>query len=153
MIINDWKSLRSEIDKLKSKNKKVVFTNGVFDIIHPGHVSYLKESKAQGDVLIVALNSDASVKRLKGESRPVNNLEDRAIVMDALKPVDFVTQFTEDTPFNVISEIIPDIITKGGDYTEDQVVGANIVKENGGEVRIIQFVDGKSTTNIINKMS
>lgn len=140
------------VKELKEQGKRIVFTNGCFDIIHPGHVSYLRESKRLGDVLIVALNTDDSVRKLKGESRPVNNQDDRAIVMDELKSVDYVTHFAEDTPFNIISNLIPNVLTKGGDYIADDVVGYDIVTRNGGEVAIIKFVEGKSTTSIINKM-
>lgn len=140
------------VKELKQQGKKIVFTNGCFDIIHPGHVSYLRESKRLGDVLIVALNTDDSVRKLKGDSRPVNNQDDRAIVMDELKSVDYVTHFTEDTPFNIINKLIPNVLTKGGDYKAEEVVGYDIVTKNGGEVAIINFVEGKSTTSIINKM-
>lgn len=140
------------VKELKSQDKKIVFTNGCFDIIHPGHVSYLRESKRLGDILIVALNTDDSVKKLKGESRPVNNQDDRALVMDELKSVDYVTHFAEDTPFNIISNLIPNVLTKGGDYKAKEVVGYDIVTKNGGDVAIINFVEGKSTTSIINKM-
>jgi rfaE bifunctional protein nucleotidyltransferase chain/domain len=136
----------------QKKTKKIVFTNGCFDIIHSGHISYLTEAKKLGDILVLGLNSDDSVRRLKGVNRPVNNENDRAIVLDALKPVDFVAVFSEDTPYNLIAELIPDVIVKGGDYKPDEVVGGSLVTENGGEVAIIDFVDGKSTTNIINKM-
>jgi D-beta-D-heptose 7-phosphate kinase/D-beta-D-heptose 1-phosphate adenosyltransferase len=105
-----------------------------------------------GDVLIVALNTDYSVRKLKGENRPVNNQDDRAIVMDELKSVDYVTHFAEETPFNIINTLIPNVLTKGGDYKAEEVVGYDIVTENGGEVAIINFVEGKSTTSIINKM-
>ena len=140
------------VKELKSQGKIVVFTNGCFDIIHPGHVSYLQESKRLGDVLIVALNTDDSVRKLKGENRPVNSQDDRAIVMDELKSVDYVTHFAEDTPFNIINMLIPNVLTKGGDYKAEEVVGYEIVTKNGGEVAIINFVEGKSTTSIINKM-
>lgn len=153
MIINDWNELKVKLDSEKKNGKKIVFTNGCFDIIHPGHVSYLKASKELGDILLVALNSDASVQKLKGKTRPVNKIDDRSIVMDALKPVDYVTEFPQDTPFEIISKIIPDIITKGGDYKPEEVVGADIVKNNGGRVEIINFVEGKSTSNIIQKMN
>jgi len=138
--------------ELKEQGKSIVFTNGCFDIIHPGHISYLRESKRLGDVLIVALNTDDSVRKLKGENRPVNNQDDRALVMDELKSVDYVTHFSEDTPFNLISKIVPDVLTKGGDYIAEDVVGYDIVTRNGGQVAIINFIDGKSTTAIINKM-
>lgn len=140
------------IKNLKAHGKKIVFTNGCFDIIHPGHVSYLRESKRLGDILIVALNTDESVRKLKGQNRPINNQDDRAIVMDELKSVDFVTHFAEETPYNIINSLVPNVLTKGGDYKSEEVVGYDIVTQNGGEVAIINFVDGKSTTSIINKM-
>ena len=137
----------------KSIGKKIVFTNGCFDLIHSGHVSYLNESKKQGDLLIVGLNSDDSVRRLKGPKRPINNQSDRALVLDNLKSVDFVTIFDEDTPYNLIELLKPDVLTKGGDYTIDNVVGADIVMANFGKIVIINLVEGKSTTSIINKMA
>ncbi|MDC1067700.1 D-glycero-beta-D-manno-heptose 1-phosphate adenylyltransferase [Candidatus Kapabacteria bacterium] len=153
MIIEDWSKLKIALEKEKLQNKKIVFTNGCFDIIHPGHVQYLYDSKSLGAILVVALNTDSSVRKLKGETRPINNQTDRLIVMDALKPVDYVTLFDEDTPLEIIKTINPDIITKGGDYTPESVVGADHVLSNGGKVEIIKFVPNKSTTNIINKMA
>ena len=133
----------------KAKGKKIVFTNGCFDILHRGHVTYLQQARALGDLLIVGINSDASVKRLKGQERPINMLEDRAYVLSALKPVDFVIPFDEDTPLNLINLIMPDILVKGGDYTIDRIVGAQEVIAHGGKVEIIPFVPGKSTSSII----
>jgi rfaE bifunctional protein nucleotidyltransferase chain/domain len=141
-----------KISKLKSEGKKIVFTNGVFDIIHRGHVEYLNEAKALGDYLIVGLNADASVKRLKGDKRPVNKEDDRKFVMENLKAVDDVIIFTEDTPYNLISKIIPDVLVKGGDWTEDKIVGSDIVKQNGGKVFSLKFVNNYSTTGIIEKI-
>lgn len=136
-----------------NQNKKIVFTNGCFDILHRGHVAYLNEARAQGDVLIVGLNSDASVKRLKGESRPINSEQDRKFVLENLKAISFVEIFTEDTPYNLIQEIMPDTLVKGGDWKPDQIVGSDIVLNNGGEVKSLQFVDGFSTTKTIEKAS
>lgn len=136
----------------KLKNKKIVFTNGCFDILHAGHVSYLKEARLQGDFLIVGLNSDASVKRLKGSERPINNEKNRKFVLENLKPVDMVIIFEEDTPFNLIESIMPSVLVKGGDWRPDQIVGSDIVLLNGGEVKSLSFVEGESTTNIINKV-
>ena len=136
----------------KLHNQKVVFTNGCFDIIHSGHVKYLSDSKKLGDILIIGLNSDDSVRKLKGETRPLNNQSDRAEVLSALKSVDYVCIFEEDTPYNLISAIIPDILTKGGDYQPENIAGGDVVKSNGGQIVIIKYVDGKSTTNIIEKM-
>ena len=145
-------ALIEKIQKLKKDGKKSVFTNGVFDIIHRGHVEYLNEAKALGDYLIVGLNADASVKRLKGDTRPVNKENDRKFVMENLKAVDDVIIFTEDTPFNLISKIIPDVLVKGGDWKEDQIVGSDIVKQNGGKVYSLKFVNNYSTTGIIEKI-
>lgn len=137
----------------KNKNKKIVFTNGCFDILHKGHVAYLNEAKKCGDVLVVGLNSDASVKRLKGEDRPINKEQDRKFVLENLKSVDYVEIFTEDTPLNLIKTISPNYLVKGGDWTVDQIVGSDYVISNGGEVYSLNFVDGYSTTGIIKKIS
>jgi D-beta-D-heptose 7-phosphate kinase/D-beta-D-heptose 1-phosphate adenosyltransferase len=140
------------IDAIKSEQrngKKIVFTNGCFDILHRGHVTYLNQARDLGDLLIVGINSDESVKRLKGPERPVNMLEDRAYVLSALKSVDYVIPFEEDTPLNLINLIMPDILVKGGDYTIDRIIGAQEVLANGGKVEIIPFVPGKSTSAII----
>lgn len=136
----------------KNQNKKIVFTNGCFDILHPGHVTYLNEAKALGDVLVVGINSDASVKRLKGESRPVNNELDRKFVLENLKAVDFVEIFSEDTPLNLILKVKPNILTKGGDWKVEQIVGGKEVVGWGGEVQSLTLVPNKSTSNIIAKI-
>jgi len=133
----------------KAKGKKIVFTNGCFDILHRGHVTYLQQARDLGDLLIVGINSDASVKRLKGQERPVNMLEDRAFVLSALKSVDYVIPFDEDTPLNLIMSIMPDILVKGGDYTIERIIGAQEVLAHGGRVEIIPFVPGKSTSSLI----
>jgi D-beta-D-heptose 7-phosphate kinase/D-beta-D-heptose 1-phosphate adenosyltransferase len=129
------------------KDKKIVFTNGCFDILHAGHVKYLEEAKSYGDLLVLGLNSDASVTRLKGESRPINQVEDRAAVLAGLESIDFVVEFTDDTPYELIKAVKPDILVKGGDYEGKEVVGSDIAKET----RLVQFVDGKSTTKIIER--
>ena len=134
------------------KGKKIVFTNGCFDILHKGHVSYLSEAKKLGDLLVVGLNSDMSVKRLKGNDRPINNEEDRKYVLSQLKSVDFVEIFNEDTPLNLIKKIMPKILVKGGDWKIDRIVGAKEVLENGGDVFSLNFVDGYSTTSMIHKI-
>ncbi len=139
--------------ELKSQGNTVVFTNGCFDILHSGHAKYLAESRKLGDFLVVGLNSDSSVRRLKGPSRPVNTEEDRAFVLDSLKSVDFVTFFDEDTPLELITALRPDVLVKGGDYTEDNIVGADFVKSIGGKVLTIPLVAGKSTTSVINRLS
>ena len=135
--------------QFKNENKKVVFTNGVFDLIHAGHVDYLIKAKSLGDVLIVGMNSDASVKRIKGNSRPILAEKERAFIISNLKPVDFVTIFEEDTPANLIQNIIPDVLVKGADWSLDKIVGREIVEANGGEVKAIQFVNDQSTSKII----
>lgn len=136
------------IKREKSFNKTIVFTNGCFDILHRGHVTYLKHAKTLGDILVLGLNSDASVKRLKGPSRPVNNEQDRAVVLEALECIDYIVIFEEDTPLNLIKNVMPDILVKGGDYKAEDVVG----KEYAGRVEIIDFVEGYSTTSTINKL-
>lgn len=136
---------------VENKDKKIVFTNGCFDIIHRGHVTYLSDAKAQGECLVVGLNSDASVKRLKGESRPINSELDRKVVLEALRSVDFVEIFEEDTPLNLIKKIGPDVLVKGGDWKVQDIVGSDIVLASGGEVKSLQFVDGQSTTSIIER--
>ncbi len=136
-------------DELMKQNKKVVFTNGVFDILHAGHVDYLIKSKKLGDVLIVAVNSDSSVKKIKGDLRPVVPQNERAFIISQLKPVDYVTIFEEETPFEVIKKLIPDVLVKGADWSKDKIVGADIVEINGGKVETIDFVNSTSTTNII----
>jgi rfaE bifunctional protein nucleotidyltransferase chain/domain len=147
MIVNDFSKLSQS-----REGKKVVFTNGCFDILHRGHVTYLNEAKAQGDLLVLGLNSDASVKRLKGESRPVNSEQDRKFVLENLKAIDFVFIFEEDTPFNLIKEIRPDVLVKGGDWAVEDIVGSDIVIADGGEVKSLNFVDGFSTTSTIEKI-
>ena len=147
--LSDIKKLR---DKFRNDNWKVVFTNGCFDIIHKGHVTYLNQAKSLGDHLIVGINSDDSVRRLKGKDRPVNNESDRAFVLDNLKSVDDVLIFNEDTPYDIIKEIIPDLLVKGGDWKEEDIVGSDIVKMNGGKVISLQFVNNYSTTNILEKI-
>ena len=131
----------------------VVFTNGCFDILHRGHIEYLTEAREQGDCLIVGLNSDASVKRLKGDSRPVNCQEDRALMLAALESVSYVILFEDDTPEKLIRSIKPDLLVKGGDYTPEQIAGADFVMKNGGSVLTVPFVQGYSTTKTIEKLS
>lgn len=137
----------------KESGKKIVFTNGCFDILHKGHVAYLNEARSCGDILVVGLNSDASVKRLKGESRPVNSELDRKYVLENLKAVDYVFIFEEDTPLNLIKKVSPKVLVKGGDWKVEQIVGSDYVLAMGGEVRSLNFVDGYSTTNIIHKIN
>ena len=130
----------------------IVFTNGCFDIMHAGHAQYLEEARAMGDVLIVAMNSDASVRRLKGPKRPVIGQQDRALMLAALESVDYVVIFEEDTPYEVIKILEPDLLVKGGDWTPDQIVGADIVLARGGEVKSLPFRPGLSTSSIIERI-
>lgn len=141
------KEIIAVCDEMRPKSR-IVFTNGCFDIIHAGHVQYLSQAKALGDVLIVGLNSDDSVHRLKGPTRPINSEEDRATVLGALKPVDYVVIFDEDTPFELIKAIQPNILVKGGDYKIEDIVGADIVDET----IVLPFLEGRSTTKTISKM-
>lgn len=134
------------------KNEKIVFTNGCFDILHKGHIEYLAKAASLGTKLIIGLNSDASVKRLKGESRPVNNENDRAILLAALSFVDQIVIFDTDTPRDLIQYVQPDILVKGGDYNPQEIVGYDIVKAKGGEVVTIDFIEGYSTTILLNKI-
>lgn len=140
------------LNELKAQNKKIVFTNGVFDIIHRGHVEYLTEAKKCGDVLIVGLNSDSSVKMIKGDKRPIVSEDNRAYVLANLKPVDFVVIFNEETPYNTIKKILPNYLVKGADWAEDKIVGSDLVKQAGGEIKRIKFVENNSSTNIIEKI-
>ncbi|TSA26857.1 MAG: D-glycero-beta-D-manno-heptose 1-phosphate adenylyltransferase [Ignavibacteriales bacterium] len=135
--------------KLKLQNKKVVFTNGVFDILHAGHVDYITKAKSKGDILIVAVNSDSSVKKIKGELRPIVPQNERAFIISSLKPVDYVVIFDEETPYEIINKIIPDVLVKGADWSVENIVGRDIVEANGGKVETIEFINDHSTTNII----
>ena len=144
--------LKDLLKKLKEEGKTIVTTNGCFDILHVGHVRYLEKTKSFGDVLIVALNSDKSVKSIKGESRPINNENDRAEVLSALKSVDYVVLFDEDSPIDLLLQIKPDVYTKGADYTIESLPEAKGIMEAGGRIEFISFVEGKSTTSIIEKM-
>lgn len=145
----------AEVPKLRAEkaDKKIVFTNGCFDILHVGHIRYLQQASKLGDILIVGLNSDTSVKKLKGMDRPVNSEEDRAEMLSALGFVDYVVVFEEDTPYNLIKAIQPDVLVKGGDYRPEDVVGKDIVESRSGKVQVLPFVEGKSTSGIINKIN
>ncbi len=144
--------LEKQIRRWRLKNYRIVFTNGVFDILHEGHIASLSQAATHGNMLIVGVNSDASVKRLKGPSRPVNNENARALVLASLLMVDAVILFEEDTPLDLIKTIMPDVLVKGGDYTIEQIAGAKEVIANGGEVMLADIVEGVSTTAIIKKM-
>jgi len=145
-------AVRELADRLRREGQKVVFTNGCFDILHAGHVDLLEKARGFGDVLIVGLNSDASVERLKGAGRPINAVEHRARVLLALSVVDYVSVFDEDTPFELVWTICPDVLVKGGDYTPDTIVGRGIVEEHGGRVEVVALLPGQSTSAIIRKI-
>jgi D-beta-D-heptose 7-phosphate kinase/D-beta-D-heptose 1-phosphate adenosyltransferase len=149
-VIRDREEVLRIRQDLKNQNKKLVFTNGCFDILHSGHVDYLIKARALGDFLIVGLNSDLSVRSIKGNKRPIINETERAFLLDNLKCVDFVTFFDEDTPEQLINSIIPDILVKGADWTLDKIAGREVVVANGGEVKTIEFVSQQSTSKIIN---
>lgn len=144
--IHELKSVR---ETLRRQNKKVVFTNGVFDIIHRGHIEYLTKAKSLGDVLVVGVNTDSSVHRIKGDKRPIVSEEDRAYIVANLSPVDYVCLFGEDTPSDLISTIVPDILVKGADWNINEIVGKDVVEKSGGRVMIIDFIPDRSTTSII----
>ncbi|WP_300378039.1 D-glycero-beta-D-manno-heptose 1-phosphate adenylyltransferase [Brachyspira sp.] len=142
-------NLDNILSEYRKENKKIVFTNGCFDILHRGHVEYLQKARELGDLLILGLNSDSSVKRLKGNDRPINNEEERAIVLSALECINYISIFDEDTPLELIKIVNPDILVKGGDYKIENIVG----REYSKETVLIDFVDGYSTTNIIKKIN
>ena len=136
----------------RARGKRIVFTNGCFDLLHAGHVKYLQKARTLGDLLVLGLNSDASVRRLKGEKRPLIGEVERAHILAALDCIDYVVIFEEDTPLELISALKPHILAKGGDYTPEGVVGKDLVESYGGRVELVSFVDGKSTTNIIERV-
>ena len=140
------------INRIKAERKKIVFTNGCFDLLHVGHIKYLAQAKKLGDFLIIGLNSDSSVKELKGKDRPINSFEDRATLLSAIESVDLVIMFEEQTPENLIKDIVPDILVKGGDYNIEDIVGYQTVIQNGGQVKTLSFYEGYSSTNYINKI-
>lgn len=148
---SDTNALLEKLNAVR-KNKKIVFTNGCFDLLHIGHVKYLKEAKSKGDFLIVGINADASVKRLKGPTRPIQNENDRSEILAALESVDATVIFTEDTPENLIKMVHPDVLVKGGDWKINQIVGGEFVQGYGGQVLSLMFIDGKSTTSIVSKI-
>jgi D-beta-D-heptose 7-phosphate kinase/D-beta-D-heptose 1-phosphate adenosyltransferase len=150
-IVNE-EQLLAAITAARLIGKKIVFTNGCFDILHAGHVTYLQQAKQLGDYLVVAINSDDSVKRLKGRGRPINNLEQRLAVLAGLGVVDWVTSFNDDTPERLLKRLQPDVLVKGGDYTPEQVVGHEIVQAYGGEVRVLGVIKNLSTTSIIDRV-
>jgi D-beta-D-heptose 7-phosphate kinase/D-beta-D-heptose 1-phosphate adenosyltransferase len=145
--------LLPELHAYRQQGRRIAFTNGCFDILHAGHVAYLREARRAGDLLVVGLNSDASIRRLKGDGRPVNHEADRVMVMSELTSVDYIVVFGEDTPIKLIEAIRPDALVKGSDYTRATVVGADIVERHGGKVVLVDLVEGRSTTNIIRKIA
>jgi len=145
-------ALRKIRERLRKQKKKVVFTNGTFDILHRGHVEYLAKAKALGDVLVVGLNTDASIRRIKGPKRPINTNRDRAAVLAALEAVDYICFFGEDTPRRLIAALVPDVLVKGADWNVDDIVGKDIVEKNGGVVKTIRLTPGRSTTNVIRRV-
>jgi len=152
VMLVERERIENLVSKLRGEGKTIVTTNGCFDILHVGHVKYLEKSKSFGDVLIVLLNSDASVRAIKGEGRPINNENDRAEVLSALRSVDFVVIFDEDSPRELLAQIKPDVHTKGADYAAETLPEADAVLQNGGRLEFIEFVEGKSTTGIIQKL-
>lgn len=151
-MIIDRQKLLSLIQKLKTEGKSIIFTNGCFDILHSGHIDYLKKTKELGDILIIGINSDESIKKIKQQNRPINKLLDRMIVLNSIKYVDYVVPFNEETPENLIKIIKPDVLTKGGDWNKKDVVGSAFVKSYGGRTVIIPYIKGKSTTNTIKRI-
>lgn len=145
-MLSDWREV------LRSEGKKLVFTNGVFDIVHAGHVSYLGAARELGDALIIGLNSDESVRRIKGPKRPLQEEDDRAELLASLRAVNAVAIFDADTPLDLIADLIPDILVKGGDWAVENIVGREIVESNGGKVLPLSFVDGRSTTNVVERI-
>ncbi|MBN1380375.1 MAG: D-glycero-beta-D-manno-heptose 1-phosphate adenylyltransferase [Deltaproteobacteria bacterium] len=150
--ILSWESLKEKLNGLRKEGKTIVFTNGCFDILHVGHTRYLNEAKKTGDVFVLGLNSDSSVRALKGENRPINSEADRAYVLASLAAVDYVTIFSEETPLKLIEYLKPDIIVKGGDWKQEDVVGGDVVKKWGGKVLIMPETEGASSTNMIDKI-
>ena len=147
------RALKKIIPSLKKRKKKVVFTNGCFDILHKGHIKLLKKSKSLGDVLVVAVNSDSSIKKIKGPKRPINPLRDRILILSAIDSVDFITVFNESTPAKVIREISPDVLVKGGDWKRAEIVGSNFIEAKGGRVYSVPLERGYSTSNLIKKIA
>lgn len=150
--ILSWEALKNEVERRRSRGEKIAFTNGCFDILHVGHVRYLAAARKTGDLLVLALNSDASVRAIKGEKRPLVPEKERAEVLASLASVDYVTLFDEETPLKLIEYLRPDCLVKGGDWAEEAVVGRDAVRSRGGKVHLIPVVEGASTTNIVEKI-
>ncbi len=149
--IRDAKNLVRTLSALRGKGKRIVFTNGCFDILHAGHVDYLSKARRLGDILVIGLNTDSSVKKIKGRDRPINKESDRAKVLSSLYFVDYITSFNETTPENLIKKIKPDVLVKGGDWNIEEIVGSSFVRSYGGKIKRIPFVKGYSTTSIIKR--
>jgi D-glycero-beta-D-manno-heptose 1-phosphate adenylyltransferase len=150
--IKGLSDLKKEIEALKAQGKRIVFTNGCFDLLHPGHMRYLYAARQLGDYLVVAVNTDRSVKIIKGANRPIQSQDERTELLSALSFVDAVVLFDEDNPLNVIRQLVPNVLVKGGDWAEDKIIGADVVKQAGGVVKSLPFVAGYSTTALIEKI-
>jgi len=147
--VRDKEELQKALKEARARGRRIVFTNGCFDLLHIGHLRYLEKAKALGDILVVGVNSDLSVQRLKGPERPILPLEERMEILSGFECVDYVTSFSESTPLELISFLKPDVLVKGGDWTKETTVGREVVEGSGGEVAILPFVEGNSTTHII----
>lgn len=147
-----FESCENHFDELKSQNKKIVFTNGCFDLLHPGHIDYLQKARKLGDILVIGLNSDSSITKLKGAARPINDINFRKKMLSAYDFVDYIIEFEQETPELLIQKITPDVLVKGGDYNEDTIVGSAYVKKNNGKVTIIPFLEGFSSSKIISRI-
>ncbi|MBN1948393.1 MAG: D-glycero-beta-D-manno-heptose 1-phosphate adenylyltransferase [Candidatus Cloacimonetes bacterium] len=150
--VRSWSEIKEIVDLHRKNSQKIVFTNGCFDILHAGHIHYLVAARQLGDILLLGLNSDSSVRRLKGTDRPINNQTDRATVLSHIDIIDYLVIFEEDTPYNLINHIKPDILVKGGDWPVEKIVGADIVLSCGGQVRSLPYLTGYSTTEIMHRM-
>lgn len=146
-------ALKNQVSKLKNSGKRIVFTNGCFDLLHYGHVKYLEEAKSKGDVLVVGVNSDASVRKIKGGDRPIVNQKDRVRLIAALASVDFAVLFKEENPLKLIKAIKPDVLIKGADWNKKNIIGSDFVAGYGGKVRTVKLVEGRSTTNLIQRIA
>ncbi len=151
--IKNLKELKNIINRLKYRGKKIVFTNGCFDILHYGHIKYLEDAKKKGDILVVGVNSDSSIKRIKGAARPIVNQRDRLRIIAALESVDYVVLFKENTPLKIIKLLRPDVLVKGADWKKKDIVGSNFVLSYGGKICTINLIRGRSTTNLIKKIA
>lgn len=145
-----FSEISEKVSKLKKESQSVVFTNGCFDLLHAGHVRYLQKAASFGDILLLGLNSDSSVRKIKGPTRPFIQQSERAFLLSSIEVIDYVVIFDEETPLRLIENVIPDVLVKGGDYLKDDIVGCDFVEENGGRVEVVSFLEGKSTTGIVN---